>query len=187
MKLGNIAEVIISSMLIDKSVIDNTSYLSTTSLSVDNEILDIKVENRIVKQEKYRLQTYDIVLKRMMAQYVNCINNINDDIYAGNNLIIIRANDCINSNYLACILEQNLDTLNISTSGAYVMPRLGAKDLNEFDIGELPSYEIQSKIGELWLLSKEKGRLEKRKQLLQTQLIKAQLLQLTKQFGGINK
>ena len=61
--------------------------------------------------EDFLLREEDIVIKRITPLFVNYVDSVGDDIYAGNNLIIISAKENIYPRYLAMILNDKIKEL----------------------------------------------------------------------------
>ena len=88
--------------------------------------------------------------------------------------MIIRCNENINNKYLAYILEGDIKSLYAETTGS-IIPAIKRKDLDEFDIGEIPPLNKQKAIGELWWLNKEKVKLSQKLNKIETQKIEYEL------------
>lgn len=154
MKLKNVAEVIFSFPVKDKdNATVGANWLTPTCLSCNNEILGVEKGVDWVVDEAYRIKKDDIVMKRVGPQFVNYISS-SKDYLLGQNLALIRSTEMIYPKYLAYILENNLEQLYAVTFSR--IPSIRRKDLEEIDIGKLPSMDIQEAIGELWWLQKEK-------------------------------
>lgn len=139
----------------------------------NNEVIGIQDDETFVLDENLRLQKGDIVVRRIQPQFVNYIND-DCDYYIGQNLMIIRSNENINNKYLAYILESDIKSLYAETTGS-IIPAIKRKDLDEFDIGELPSLSKQKAIGELWWLNKEKVKLRQELNKVETKKIEYEL------------
>ena len=171
MLLKDMAEIIFS--FPEKGQADDTKWIYAACLQEDNKIIGFKTEEELTTNPAYKVQTGDIIVKRIQPQFVNYIAE-DIDAYIAQNLVIIRGRNSVNPKYLAYILEISLGKLYKDMTGS-VLTAINRKGFDELDIGELPQVEEQKAIGELWWLSKEKKKLyetllQKEKQLLQYRL-----------------
>ena len=96
-----------------------------------------------------KLRPGDIVIKRISPMYVNYINFIEDDLYAGNNLIVVTAKEGIYPKYLAMILNEKMPTFSAETSVGAVMKSISRPDLEAMMIPVIV-YDKQVVAGNLW-------------------------------------
>jgi len=130
-------------------------WITASHLLPENRIIpnfDIKPG---VKDTVNKVCKNDILIKRISPIYVNYIDVNYEDVYAYNNLIIIRPNSAIDSKYLACIINQQIEKLSVRTSVGAVIPSLGKNELGALKVPNLSGKE-QKKIGALWYLGMEK-------------------------------
>lgn len=179
MKLKEVAEIVFS--FPEKATENNKIKKKVAVASCfkeNNEITDMQDDATFLMDDNLIAQMGDVVIKRIQPQFLNYINN-DCDYYIGQNLIVIRSNQNVNSKYLAYIIESNIKNLYTETTGS-VLPAIKRKDLDEFDIGELPPKEKQKAIGELWWLNKERQKLYKELLAKEKQQLEYKLKTLTK-------
>ena len=140
---------------------EKTKWLSCSNFIADNDIVGEPTLTNFVPDESFAIHPEDIVIKRITPGYVNYITDIADDLYAGNNLIILTAHDGIDSKYLAMILNDKISLISESSSIGAVMKSLSRPDLEKIEIPLLP-YEKQKKLGEIWLLNIELKKMKNR-------------------------
>ena len=162
MLLKEIAEIIFS--FPDKGAGVTADWIYPAFLQEENVITEIKTEYELKTNPSCRIETGDIIIKRIQPQFVNYISE-KIDAYIGQNLIIVRSGGEVEPKYLAYLLERDLSKLYKDTAGA-ILTAINRKGFDEFDVGDLPPIEKQKAIGELWWLEKE------RKKLYQQLLIK---------------
>ena len=162
MLLKEIAEIIFS--FPDKGANVTADWIYPAFLQEENVITEIKTEYDLKTNPSCRIEVGDVIVKRIQPQFVNYISE-KIDAYIGQNLVIVRGKCCVDSKYLAYILERDLSKLYKDTAGA-ILTAINRKCFDEFDVGDLPPIEKQKAIGELWWLEKE------RKKLYQQLLIK---------------
>ena len=161
------------------SVSSSTGWITAGSLQANNVIGEIKYQEDAYQNPELLVQDKDILLKRIAPQYVNYVSYLEEEVYAGANLIIIRALPSFYSKFLAYILDTALQQLCHAAKGA-VMPSIGRKELMEYDIGEPPTYEKQVAIGELWWLQKEKKKLMDEQNTKETSILLYKLEKATR-------
>ena len=140
---------------------EKTKWLSCSNFIADNDIVGEPTLTNFVPDESFAIHPEDIVIKRITPGYVNYITDIADDLYAGNNLIILTAHDGIDSKYLAMILNDKISLISESSSIGAVMKSLSRPDLEKIEIPLLP-YEKQKKLGEIWFLNIELKKMKNR-------------------------
>ena len=146
---------------------DKEYLLTPANLLEDNQISNIEIDDKFKKDEKVIIRKNDIIIKRINPIYVNLINEVNKKVYAGNNLIIIRAKK-VNPKYLAAILNSNIREFSRRNSIGAIIPSIGRKELENFEI-ESCNKEKQTLIGEYWIKTVEKRILEYKKIELEKQ------------------
>ena len=178
-KLKDIAEI--KFCILEKG--NEEKYLLTpANLLEDNQISKIDIDNKFKKNEDVVVKNNDIVLKRINPSYINFIDNWDNKIYAGNNLIIIRPKD-IDAKYLAAILNSNIQQFSKKNSVGAILPSIGRKELEEFEI-EICTREKQKVLGEYWIKTVNKRVLERKKIELEKQKSKVIVNNFLKQNGG---
>ena len=106
-KLKNVAEIIFC--ILEKGN-EEKKLLTAANLLEDNQISKIDIDSKFKKDKSVIIKKNDILLKRINPTYVNFINCIKDEIYAGNNLIIIRPKT-IDAKYLAAIINKFINEI----------------------------------------------------------------------------
>ncbi len=96
----------------------------------------------------------DILIKRNNPTYVNIFRD-NREVYLANNLLIVRTKQ-VDVNYLAFIIEQQLEKLNALTNNSSFSKALNRNMLEQIEVFELDKNK-QKIIGQIWLLNKQKN------------------------------
>lgn len=157
-RLKEIAEIIFC--LVSKEI-NEKNYKTITPINLldNNTIQSIDLENRLKVDETTRIKEGDIIIKRVCPSFINYISDIKENIYAGGNLIIVRAVS-VEPKYLACILNRAIKITTQALTGA-AMPAIGRRDLEEIQVPVFP-IEKQIAIGEIWYNSIELYKLRSR-------------------------
>ena len=161
---------------------DEKKMLTAANLLENNQISKIDIDNKFKKDEAVLIKKNDILIKRINPSYINLIENIDNKVYAGNNLIIIRPKD-IDAKYLAAILNSNIQEFSKINSVGAIIPSIGRRELEEFEI-EICSKEKQIALGEYWIKTINKRVLESKKIELEKQKSVAMINKFLKQNGG---
>lgn len=132
-----------------KPSVTPTDWLMCASFLIDNVIITDVTTNYVVPDNDWLLHKNDIVIKRISPTFVNYIDNIPDNTYCGNNLIIVTPNDTVDAKYLAMILNEQIGSLSKESSVGAVMKSISRCDLEEMSI-PFPDIETQKAIGSLW-------------------------------------
>lgn len=140
---------------------EKTKWLSCSNFIADNGVIGEPTLTNFVPDESFAIHPDDIIIKRITPGYVNYILNISDDLYAGNNLIVLTARDGVNAKYLAMILNDKIPSISESSSVGAVMKSVSRPDLEKIKI-PLPPYEQQVKLGEVWFLNIELKKMKNR-------------------------
>lgn len=135
-------------------------WLTSPNLSEDNTVDGFTEDDRYVADESVKISNDDIVIKRISPSYVNYIDRIDDDIYAGNNLILIKQRKDVDSKYLAYILNDNIKKIADASIGATI-PAIGRAELEGLSIPLLP-LDKQVTLGALWYSNIELKKLRRR-------------------------
>ncbi len=108
------------------------------------------------------IRSGDIVVKRIAPTFVNYIDEIDGEVFAGNNLIVITPGEEVYSRYVAMLLNEGIRSLAESDSVGAVMKSVNRTSLENIRIPCIP-YEKQKLVGDLWYygieLEKKKDRL----------------------------
>lgn len=157
-KLKDVAEI--KFCILEKG--NGEKYLLTpASLLEDNQISKIEKDEKFKIDESVILKKGDIILKRINPTYVNYIDRDYQNVYVGNNLIIVRAKE-VNPKYLAAILNSNIKKYSEKSSIGSVVPSIGRKEIEEIEIF-ICNRKKQEILGNYWIKSIEKRVLERRK------------------------
>jgi restriction endonuclease S subunit len=113
-----------------------------------------------IRKQKIRdaalIKKRDILVRRISPNYVNVINVEYENTYVTSNVLIIRPDSEVDSQYIAMILEmQGLTILNHFTKRGGTLHSISKKELNEIMIPMI-SLEQQKKYGELRVLTNKK-------------------------------
>lgn len=158
--LSDIADIKFCVVNPSKEVTTGSQWIMAANLLCDNIIEGRFEEKKAKPDESFRVQKNDIIIKRISPSYINFIDIDLDNIYAYNNLIIVRRKT-VEAKYLAYYLSRKIKEFSESISVGAVMPSIGRPEFESFKIPILPVNE-QKAIGELWYQG-----IEKKKMLLQ--------------------
>jgi len=160
--LGDIAEIIAG--IPEEKKKGNKEYkyfcIQPSHLNDNNKLLKFDVVYRTKPiNEKALVKKEDILIKRLSPSYINLVMGSYENAYITSNIIIVRCNEKIISDYLAAILEvQGLTTLKHYTKRGITVQTISKKELNNINIS-LPDIKTQKILGEMWLLNKRKQKL----------------------------
>ncbi len=163
-KLNEIAEITFCTVTPSRSKPSNVSvkWLMSANFYADNIIEKSITVNNVAPDENWLLQKDDIVIKRITPAFVNYIDSIEDGIYCGNNLIIVKPSNDVDAKYLAMMLNEQIGNLSEESSVGAVMKSISKSDLENISIPFL-DMDKQKAIGMLWYkgieLKKKKVRL----------------------------
>lgn len=160
--LGDIAEIISGIPEEKKKSNKEHKYfcIQPSHLNDNNKLVKFDVVYRTKPiNEKALVRKEDILIKRLSPSYINLVMGSYENAYVTSNIIIIRRNEKIISNYLAAILEvQGLRTLKHHTKRGVMVQTISKKELSNINI-PLPDIKTQKILGEMWLLNKCKQKL----------------------------
>jgi len=160
--LGDIAEIIAG--IPEEKKKGNKEYkyfcIQPSHLNDNNKLLKFDVVYRTKPiNEKALVKKEDILIKRLSPSYINLVMGSYENAYITSNIIIVRCNEKIISDYLAAILEvQGLTTLKHYTKRGITVQTISKKELSNINI-PLPDIKTQKILGEMWLLNKRKQKL----------------------------
>lgn len=163
-KLGDCAKIKFCSLTPSRSKqqITPSKWLVCTNFLANNEVDCNAAVNYVIPDEDWILHKDDIVIKRITPTFVNYIDFEPDEIYCGNNLIIVTPNLKTDAKYLAMVLNDKIGELSKESSIGAVMKSISRYDLESLEI-PMPNESNRQKIGELWYngieLKKKKIRL----------------------------
>ena len=186
-RLGNCAKIKFCSMTPSRSKTQAapTRWLVGANFLVDNVVAHNPTTNYAVPDEEWRLNKGDIVIKRIAPAFVNYIDFDPDDIYCGNNLIIVTPDDKADAKYLAMILNDRIGELSKESSIGAVMKSISRNDLESLEI-PMPDAHKRQIMGELWydgvMLKKKRIKLAELENIRMNYLIKKNILTV----GGRN-
>jgi len=155
--LSDVADIKFCIVNSSKNAAANSKWIMAANLLYDNTIAGTFENKKSSPDESLRVYKNDIIIKRISPSYVNFIDIELDNVYAYNNLIIVRAK-AVGAKYLAYYLSRKIKDFSENTSVGAVMPSIGRPELESFKISILPADE-QKAIGELWCQSIEKKKM----------------------------
>ena len=160
-----------------------TKWLACANFLRNNTIVYDATETNYVPDKDVLIQKNDIVVKRISPLFVNYIDEMPDEIYAGNNLIIITPKKEIYPKYLAMLLNEKIETLSESSSVGAVMKSVSRQHLENVIIPLLP-YDKQILIGELWYSGIELEKMKNKLAELESKKRNYQIKEYIETFGG---
>ena len=187
LKLSDVAEVKFCSVTPTrmKTQQEQTKWLSCSNFIYDNDIVGKPTMTNFVPDDNFAVHPNDIVIKRITPSYVNYISDIEDDIYAGNNLIVLTVRDGTDAKYLAMILNEKISSISESSSIGAVMKSISRPDLEKIKIPILP-YAKQKKLGVAWFLNIELKKMKNRLAELESIKNTHELARYIYLYGGKN-
>lgn len=160
--LGDIAEIIAGIPEEKKKGDKEYKYfcIQPSHLNDNNKLSKFDLVSRIKPiNEKALVKKGDILIKRLSPSSINLVMDSYKNAYVTSNIMIVRRNEKIVSDYLAAILEvQGLRTLQHHTKRGVTVQTISKKELSNINI-PLPDIKTQKILGEMWLLNKTKQRL----------------------------
>jgi hypothetical protein len=160
-----------------------TMWLQCANFLRNNTIIHDATATNYVPDAELLIKKDDIVVKRISPMFVNYIDYIPDEMYAGNNLIVITPTQEIYSKYLAMLLNERIESLSETSSVGAVMKSVSRQHLEEVDLPILP-YEKQVLIGDLWYSGIELEKMRTRLAELESQKRNYQIKKYVETFGG---
>ena len=160
-----------------------TMWLQCANFLRNNTIIHDATATNYVPDIELLIKKDDIVVKRISPMFVNYIDYIPDEMYAGNNLIVITPKQEVYSKYLAMLLNERIESLSESSSVGAVMKSVSRQHLEEVVIPILP-YEKQVLIGNLWYSGIELEKMRTRLAELESQKRNYQIKKYVETFGG---
>lgn len=160
--LGDIAEIIAG--IPEEKKKNNKEYkyfcIQPSHLKDNTKLLKFDVVYRTKPiNKKALIRKEDILIKRLSPSSINLVMDSYKNAYVTSNIMIVRCNEKIISDYLAAILEvQGLRTLKHHTKRGITVQTISKKELCNINI-PLPDIKTQKILGEMWLLNKTKQRL----------------------------
>lgn len=184
-KLAEVAEIKFCSVSPGRTKTQETptKWLQCANFLRNNTIAFDTTEANYVPDDELLIKKDDIVVKRISPLFVNHIDCMPDDIYAGNNLIVITPKREIYSKYLAMLLNENIETLSESSSVGAVMKSVSRQHLEDVIIPILP-YEKQVLVGDLWYNGIELEKMRTRLAELESIKHNYQIKKYVENFGG---
>ncbi len=163
LKLSDVAEIKFCSVTPTRMKIqqEQTKWLSCSNFICDNDIVGKPTMTNFVPDDNFAVHPNDIVIKRISPSYVNYIVDIEDAMFAGNNLVVLTVRDGTDAKYLAMILNEKISSISESSSIGAVMKSISRPDLEKIKIPILP-YEKQKQLGTAWFLNIELKKMKNR-------------------------
>ena len=155
-KLGDCAKVKFCSATPSraKKQLAMTKWYVCANFLADNVVVNEPTINYMVPDREWLLNKDDIVVKRITPTFVNYIDFDPDEIYCGNNLIVVTPDNVDDAKYLAMILNDKIGDLSKESSIGAVMKSINRNDLESLEIPMLDSHARRI-MGELWYKSIE--------------------------------
>ena len=160
-----------------------TQWLACANLLRNNTIVYDTTETYYAPDKELLIQKNDIVVKRITPTFVNYVDYMPNEIYAGNNLIVISPKQDVYSKYLAMVLNEKIETLSESSSVGAVMKSVSRQHLEDVIIPLLP-YEKQILVGDLWYDGIELEKMRTRLADLESIKRNYQIKKYVETFGG---
>ena len=160
-----------------------TMWLQCANFLTNNTVIYEATATNYVPDEELLIKKDDIVVKRIIPMFVNYIDYIPNEMYAGNNLIVITPKQEVYSKYLAMHLNERIESLSESSSVGAVMKSVSRQHLEEVMIPLLP-YEKQILVGDLWYSGIELEKMKSRLAELESQKRNYQIKKYVETFGG---
>ena len=160
-----------------------TLWLQCANFLRNNTVACDATAANYVPDDELLIKKDDIVVKRISPMFVNYIDCIPDEMYAGNNLIVITPKQEVYSKYLAMLLNERIESLSESSSVGAVMKSVSRQHLEEIELPILP-YEKQVLIGDLWYSSIELEKMRTRLAELESKKRNYQIKKYVETFGG---
>ena len=176
MKIKDICTILFSIPIKNKIPIIKKQFWITQADLKENNVTEVK-KTCIDFDLKtcLKIEKNDILIKRNNPTYVNIYD---DDIeaYLGNNILILRAKK-FNTNYLAFVVEQQLEKLNALTNNSTSSRALNREMIEQIEVIEIDKNK-QAIIGQIWYLNKKKNQLTEKlmlKEKLKQKIIQQQI------------
>lgn len=160
-----------------------TMWLQCANFLRNNTVTGDATVTNYVPDDELLIKKDDIVVKRISPMFVNYIDYIPDEMYAGNNLIVISPKQDVYSKYLAMVLNEKIETLSESSSVGAVMKSVSRQHLEDVIIPLLP-YEKQILVGDLWYDGIELEKMRTRLAELESIKRNYQIKKYVETFGG---
>ena len=160
-----------------------TMWLQCANFLRNNTVTGDATVTNFVPDDELLIKKHDIVVKRISPMFVNYIDYIPDEMYAGNNLIVITPKQEVYSKYLAMVLNDKIETLSESSSVGAVMKSVSRQHLEDVIIPLLP-YEKQILVGDLWYDGIELEKMRIRLAELESIKRNYQIKKYVETFGG---
>lgn len=160
-----------------------TMWLQCANFLRNNTVIYEATATNYVPDEELLIKKDDIVVKRISPMFVNYIDYIPNEMYAGNNLIVITPKQEVYSKYIAMLLNEKIQTLSESSSVGAVMKSVSRPHLDDFTIPLIP-YEKQVLVGDLWYGGIELEKMRIRLAELESIKRNYQIKKYVETFGG---
>ena len=169
----------------EKTQNEPTSWVAPSNFLKNNCVLENFSQSNCIGEDYLEIKPEDIIVKRIEPAFINYIDSFPQNIYAGNNLIIVTARHGLYSKYLAMILNERIAALSQASSIGAVIKSIGRSELDNLKI-PLFDYDKQILLGDLWYKSIELEKLKVR--LAEREHTKSNILiqQYIKSRGGEN-
>ena len=163
-KLCDIAEIKFCTVSLSraKQQSEPSNWLACANFLAENVVSLNTSESFITPEREWLLQKDDIVIKRITPTFINYIDTIPENIYCGNNLIIVTVKNNVYPKYVAMILNNKIKYISAESSVGAVMKSISRPDLELVTV-PIIDYQKQVLLGDFWFksieLKKKKTRL----------------------------
>lgn len=150
-RLGDCAKIKFCSLTPSRSKqqIAPSKWFACANFLADNEVIKNPTVNNVIPDDEWILRKHDIVVKRITPTFVNYIDFEPNEVYCGNNLIIVSPNLEDDGKYLAMFLNEKIGELSRESSIGAVMKSISRNDLESLEV-PYPDKTKRQMIGELW-------------------------------------
>lgn len=150
-RLGDCAKIKFCSLTPSRSKqqIAPSKWFACANFLADNEVIKNPTVNNVIPDDEWILRKHDIVVKRITPTFVNYIDFEPNEVYCGNNLIIVSPNLEDDGKYLAMFLNEKIGELSRESSIGAVMKSISRNDLESLEV-PYPDKNKKQMIGELW-------------------------------------
>ena len=170
-RLGDIARIRLSVIMQERMRRQKelTKWLTAANFQADNVITGEPTYLDYFPDDDCLISAGDIIIKRISPTYVNYIDDIEPQIYAGNNLAIVTPNPNYYPKYVAMLLSEHILEISTRTSIGSVLKSIGKLDLESWEF-PIRGYEQQVLVGNYWYDNIKLKKLRKR--LIELEYIK---------------
>ena len=155
--LSEISEIKFCIVNSSKQTAAHSKWIMPANLMNDNILTGYSESDKYKPDDTLLIYKNDIIIKRINPSFVNYIDTNMENIFACNNLIIVRAKK-VNPKYLSSYLNRKIKEFSENHSIGAIMPSIGRQEIENFQI-PLLSVKEQEFIGDIWYKSIEKKKM----------------------------